>query len=66
MGSKVQRFKGYIFITIHHFASILWGQNDRFHIPTNPEHGTWQGCGKTRIFLSISGIQFQFFPNLER
>ena len=35
MGSKVQRFKGYILITIRHFANVLYGKTDRFHIPTN-------------------------------
>jgi len=35
MGSKVQRFKGYILITIRHFVNVLHGKTDRFHIPTN-------------------------------
>ncbi len=35
MGSKVQRFKGCILITIRHFVNVLYGKNDRFHIPTN-------------------------------
>ena len=35
MGSKVQRFKGCVFITIRHFVNVLYGKTDRFHIPTN-------------------------------
>jgi len=31
----VQGFKGCILITIRHFAAVLYGKTDRFHIPTN-------------------------------
>ena len=48
--SKVQGFKGCILITIRHFVNVLYGKIDRFHIPANLEHGTWQLCGKIRIF----------------
>ena len=48
--SRVQRFKGFIIITIRHFVNILQGKTDRFHIPTNLEHGIWQLCGKTSAF----------------
>jgi len=34
-GSKVQRFKGCILITIRPFVNVLYGKTDRFHIPTN-------------------------------
>ncbi len=35
MGSKVQRFKGCILITIRHFVNVSYGNTDRLHIPTN-------------------------------
>jgi len=35
-------FKGCIIITLSHFVSVLYVKTDRFHIPTNLEHGTWQ------------------------
>jgi hypothetical protein len=41
-GSKVQGFKGCILITLSHFVSFLYVKTNRFHIPTNLEHGTWQ------------------------
>jgi hypothetical protein len=55
MGSKVQRFKGCILITIRHFANVLYGKTDRFDIPTNLEHGIRQLCGKTNIFYEDFG-----------
>jgi len=54
-GSKVQRFKGCILITMRHFVNVLYGKTDRFHIPTNLEHGIWQLCGKTSIFYEDFG-----------
>jgi hypothetical protein len=33
----------------------LYGKTDRFHIPTNLEHGIWQLCGKTSIFYEDFG-----------
>ena len=54
-GSKVQRFKGCILITIRHFVNVLYGKAYLFHIPTNLEHGIWQICGKTSIFYDYFG-----------
>jgi hypothetical protein len=54
-GSEVQRFKGCILITIRHFVNVLHGKTDRFHIPTNLEHGIWQLCGKTSAFYEDFG-----------
>ena len=34
-GSKVQRFKGCIFMTIGDFVNVLYGKTDRFHNTTN-------------------------------
>ena len=53
--SKVQRFKGWFLITVHHFLNALYGKTDRFHIPTNLEHGIWQLCGKSSIFYEDFG-----------
>jgi hypothetical protein len=54
-GPGVQRFKGCILITIRHFVNVLYGKTDRFHIPTNMEHGIWHLCGKTSIFYEDFG-----------
>ena len=34
-GPGVQRFKGYILITIRHLVNVLYGKTDRFCITTN-------------------------------
>jgi len=51
----VHGFKGCILITIRHFVNVLYGKTDRFHIPTNLEHGIWQLSGKTSIFYEDFG-----------
>ena len=40
---------------IRHFLNVLYGKTDRFHIPTNLEHGIWQLCGKISIFYEDFG-----------
>ncbi len=61
-GSKVQRFKGCILITIRHFVNVLYGKTDLFHIPTDLEHGIWQLCGKTSIFCEDFGSSILSLP----
>jgi len=37
------------------FVNVLYGKTDRFHTPTNLEHGICQLCGKTSIFYEDFG-----------
>ena len=68
-GPGVQGFKGCILITKRHFLNVLYGKTDRFHIPTNIEHGIWQLCGKTSIFYEDFGssiLSLSLTLNVER